>query len=93
MKSIISAVAVAATLSTSEAFSFDDVNEFISTIPRTKRERLARMKIPASVHSSDDLMHIRAKAHKHTLRATEHREVLGKKMGLPKRTPYYEVLQ
>lgn len=55
MKSIVFTVAVAATVATTEAFVFDDVNEFISTIPRTKRERLARMKIPASVHSKDDL--------------------------------------
>jgi hypothetical protein len=59
MKSIVSAVAVAATLSTSQASVFDDVNEFISTIPRTKAERFATMKIPASVHSEEDLYHIK----------------------------------
>jgi hypothetical protein len=92
MKSIAFTVAVAATLSTSDAFSFDDVNEFIADIPRTKRERYARMKHHPTVHSENDLKNIRHRAHKHSLRASEHRDILGKKMGLPKKTPYYEVM-
>lgn len=72
MKSFIFTLACIGAVTTTQAFSWDDVTEFVSTIPRTKKERLARMDSAAlkSVHTAEDKAAIKAKAHKHTLRAT-----------------------
>merc|ERR1719326_2074722 len=93
MKSYLSTLAVVGMIGTTEAFSFDDVTEFVSNIPRTRKEAIARVKIPKSLHANEkDRAAILAKSHNHTLRATNHREILGQKMGLPARTPYYELM-
>lgn len=93
MKSFLFTLAVVGMVSTTEAFDFSDVQEFVSTIPRTKKERLSRMKIPKSLHSSPEAKQaVIDKAHHHTLRAHKHREILGEKMGLAARTPYYELM-
>merc|ERR1719498_110753 len=73
MKSFLCTVAMVGMITTTEAFSFSDVQEFVSTIPKDREAILAR-------------------AHHHTLRASNHRELLGQKMGLPARTPYYEYM-
>merc|ERR1712216_261660 len=83
MKSFVSTLAVAALVAESEAFD----------LPRTRMEAIQNLQIPKSIHAnSDDKSLILEKAHHHTLRASEHRVEIGKKMGLPAQTPYYELL-
>jgi hypothetical protein len=95
MKSFLFTIACIGSVTTTQAFSWDDVTEFVGTIPRTRKERLASMDadLLRGTHTAADKVAIKARAHKHTLRATAHREILGEKMGLPKRTPYYELMQ
>lgn len=89
-----SVVLTLALLGTAQATVFDDVSEFFASIPVTKRDRMALMDPSLrTVHTEAEKKNIAAFSHKHTLRATSHREILGEKMGLPKRTPYYEVLR
>lgn len=88
MKSTIISLAVVGMVSQVDAFEFAGME-----IPRTKKEALAKMKIPKYAHAEPEASaRVLAKAHKHTLRATNHREILGEKMGLAPRTPYYELM-
>jgi len=43
MKSFLFTLAVVGTMSTTQAFSFDDVNDWFASIPKTRKQALANM--------------------------------------------------